>query len=234
MKRARAALPLLAAALAACATPATVLVSGDYASAKIKRVALVGFDDFSGAPGSGDVASSAFEKYLLLPGYALVERRQVDALMKEHGLDMSGAVAPGGSYGKILGVDALVLGTITDFTAPSDETVMMDVPQEQTDPVYGQVTTTQHVGGRGGGSMTTVQNVVTGYATTETDSQVAETEFVPAHVGLSARLVDASTGEVLWSVSASADGSSTGEAVEAASASAMHAVDDRLKKTAPH
>jgi len=227
-------LPLLAAALAACATPAVVLVSGDYASANVKRVALVGFDDFSGADGSGEIASAAFEKYLLLPGYSLVERRQIQSVMKERGLDMSGLIDPNQmkNDAKVLGVDALVLGTITDFSNQSEQTVMMDIPQEQSDPVYGQVTTTRRVGGPGGGRVTTVQNVVTGYASTPTDTMVPETEFVPAHVGLSARLVDVASGEVLWSVSASADGGSTSEAVEAAASSAMHAVADKLKKTA--
>jgi hypothetical protein len=230
MRRLLRALPL-AAALAACATPAVVLVSGDYATANVKRVALVGFDDFSGAAGSGEIASSSFEKYLLLPGYSLVERRQIQQIMKEHGLDASGAVDPTQvqSYGKFLGVDALVLGTLTDFTSQSEQTVMVDEPQEQVEPVYAQV----DAGGRGRGGRDDrggVRTVVTGSVTTETDTEVPETDFVPAHVGLSARLVDVATGEVLWSVSASADGDSTGDAVEAASSAAMRAVADKLKK----
>ena len=36
------------------------------------------------------------------------------------------------SYGKVLGVDALVLGTLTDFSSQSEQTVMMDVPQDPT------------------------------------------------------------------------------------------------------
>jgi curli biogenesis system outer membrane secretion channel CsgG len=225
MSRLSRCVPLLAAALAACATPAVVLVSGDYAAAHVQRVALVGFDDFSGAAGSGEIASSAFEKYLLLPGYSLVERRRIQAVMKEHGLDMSGAVDPAQvqSYGKLAGVDALVLGTLTDFTSASEQTVMMDVPQEQVDPVYTQVGGGRRRDGGGG------RVVQTGVVTTETDAVVPETEYTPASVGLSARLVDVATGEVLWSVSASADGDTTGAAVEAASSSAMHAVAARLK-----
>jgi hypothetical protein len=110
---------------------------------------------------------------------------------------------------------------------------MMDVPQEETDPVYGQIVTTQRAGGPGGGRVTTVQNVVTGYATTQTDAVVPETEYAPAHVGRGARLVDARTGEVLWSVSASADGDAPAAAAESAAAKAMRAVAEKLKTAAP-
>lgn len=221
----------LAAALGGCATPAVVLVSADYPAANVKRVALVGFDDFSGVAGSGEIASSAFEKYLLLPGYALVERRQIDAILKEHGLEMAGVVDASQvkGMGQELGVDAVVIGTVTDFTGAGEQTVMMDVPQEQSDPIYGQVTTSQRSGGT---RVTTTQSVVTGYATTQSDVVVPETEFVPAHVGLSARLVDVESGEVLWSVSASSDGDSLSAAVEAASAKAMRAVAKRLSSAA--
>ena len=217
--------------LGGCATPAVVLVSADYPAANIKRVALVGFDDYPGAAGSGEIAASAFEKYLLLPGYGLVERRQLDAVFKEHGLEVSGAVEPSQvkGMGRELGVDAIVIGTLTDFTSASEQTVMMDVPQEQSDPIYGQVTTSQRSGGT---RVTTTQSVVTGYATTTSDAVVPETEFVPAHVGLSARLVDVASGEVLWSASASSDGASLSAAVEAAAAKTMRAVAKRLQSTA--
>lgn len=232
MKRPAGLIALAAAALAACAAPAVVLVSADYDAARVKRVALVGFDDFPGAAGSGEIAASAFEKYLLLPGYALVERRQIDDVLKEHGLAASGLVDSSRlkGFAQVLGVDALVIGTITDFAGQSEQTVMMDVPQEQVDPVYGQIVTTAHAGGV---RTTTVQNVVTGYATTQSDAVVPETEFVPARVGLSARLVDARTGEILWSASAASDGASLSSAVESAAAKTMRAVADRLKKLAP-
>jgi hypothetical protein len=82
----------------------------------------------------------------------------------------------------------------------------------------------------GGTRVTSTQNVVTGYATTETDQIVPETQTVSAHVALNVRLVDAKTNELLWSVSASASGDDLAGATETASARAMQAVAKQLKK----
>ena len=190
---------LAAAAFAACAPSAVVVVSGSYDPARIKSAALSPFPDFPGAAGSGAVATNTFEKYLLT-NYRLVDPDQADAM---------------------------AIGALTDYTGASDQTVMVDIPQEQSDPVYGQVVTTQRSGGV---RVTSTQNVVTGYATTETDQVVPETESVPAHVAMNVRLVDAKTNELLWSVSSSASGDDLAGATEAASASAMQAVVKQLKK----
>jgi len=224
-------LGLASAVLAACGSPAVVLVSPDYNPAQVRRVALAGFADFPGAAGSGEMAAGAFEKYLLLAGYRLVERRQAVSLLRERDLQLSDDVDPGRvkDAGRILGVDALVFGSLTDFKSASEQTVMVDMPHDEVDPLYGQISTTRRVGDA---RVTTVQNVVTGYATTRTDVVVPQTQFLPASAGVSARLVDARSGEVLWSVSAAGDGDSLGAALETASSRAMQAVAKRLGPTA--
>jgi hypothetical protein len=232
MNRAAALAAVLAAgALAGCAAPAVVMVSRGYDAAKVQRVTLAGFDDYPGAPGSGEAASSAFEKYLLLAGYRLVERRQVSALMNEREFSYSNATVDQIQIlGKTLGVDALVLGNISEYSGSSEHTVMVDMPQQQIDPLYGQVITKSGGGrGDGGARVTTVQNVVTGYAVTQSNTVVPQTEVVPAHVALSVRLVDVQSAEVLWSVSAASDGDSLSSALEQASAQAMRAVAKKLK-----
>jgi hypothetical protein len=193
---------LAAAGLAACAPKAVVIVSGSYDPARVKSVAVTSFADFPGAAGSGDVAANTFEKYLLQAGYRVVDAAQADAL---------------------------AIGSLTDYTGARDETVMVDIPQEQSDPVYGQVVTTQRSGDT---RVTTTQEVVTGYAVTQTDSVVPETQTVPAHVAMNVRLLDAKTNELLWSVSASASDDDLAAAAEAASADAMQAVLKQLKKEA--
>jgi hypothetical protein len=189
---------LAAAGLASCAPSAVVVISAGYDPARIKSAALTPFPDFTGAAGSGAVATNTFEKYLLTT-YRLVDADQADAI---------------------------AIGALTAYTGSSDQTVMVDIPQEQSDPVYGTVTTTQRLGGT---RVTSTQNVVTGYATTETDQVVPETETTPAHVAMNVRLVDAKTNELLWSVSSSASGDDLAGATEAASASAMQALVKRLK-----
>ena len=190
---------LAAAGLSACAPKAVVVISASYDSARIKAVAVTSFADFPGAAGSGDVAANTFEKYLLKAGYRVVDAAQADAL---------------------------AIGALTDYTGARDETVMVDIPQEQSDPVYGQVVTTQRSGDT---RVTTTQNVVTGYVVTQTSQVVPETQTVPANVAMNVRLVDAKTNELLWSVSASASDDDLASAAEAASASAMQAVLKQLK-----
>ena len=77
--------------------------------------------------------------------------------------------------------------------------------------------------------MRSTQDVVTGYAITQTSQIVPETQTVPAHVAMNVRLVDAKTNELLWSISASASGDDLASATEDASASAMQGLLKKLK-----
>lgn len=219
----------LAWALAACASPAVVFVGRGYDPARVRRVALVGFQDFSGLSGSGEIAAATFEKYLLLGNYNLVERRRVNEIIKEQGFGASGAVDPATirKLGKLLGVDALVLGSLTDFSNVREHTVMVDVPLEQSEPIYGRVVTTQQSGDT---TVRTVQKVVTGYSYVQTNQLVPETQTVPARVGLSVRLVDVESGSILWSGSGSSEGDNLASAAEEASSKIMQAVLKQLKK----
>lgn len=190
---------------------------------------MMSMTDFPDAPGSGEIVSGTFEKYLLWAGYTVVERRQVQSVLAEQSVTLSNSTDPNAirNIGKILGVDAVVLGDVTDYTNSREHTVMVDIPQEQTDPVYGQVVTVQR---QGDTLVKSVQNVVTGYNVTQTDQVVPETETFPAHVGISVRLVDVLSGEVLWTCSGGAEGVDLGAASEQASSKIMQALAKRLKK----
>lgn len=225
-------LPLCAAALAlaaGCASPGIVFLSQGYSRAEPRRVALLNFADYPGAPGSGEIAASTFEKYLLWADYNLIERRHVSQILKEQALSVSGAMDQSTirNIGKIIGVDALVFGTLTDFSHNRERTVMVDMPQQQSEPVYGQVVTVQQ---SGSATISTTQSVLTGYATRQTSRLVPEVITFPAKVGMAVRLVDVQTSEVLWSASTAADGSSLTTATEEASSKIMLAVVNQLKK----
>jgi hypothetical protein len=224
-------LPLLAAGLAACAATAVVFVSHTYDPQHVRRVAVLSFTDYPGAQGSGELAAGTLEKYLLWADYSLIERRQVQQVLNEQSFQVSDAVDPAtiSKVGKILGVDALVLGGLTDFTNTREQTVMVDEPQENTTPLYGTIETTQRAGAT---VVRTTQQVVTGYQTSATDQVVPEVETFPAHVGMSVRLVDVATAELLWSASAASDGADPASATEQASAALMQGVVAQLKKSA--
>ena len=184
------------AGLWGCATPAVVFVSPDYSAQQIKRVTVQGFSDAPGQPGSGTMIADVFEKYLFNLHYEIVD--------PNHGL-----------------ADAVITGSISELTDTSEQTVLMDIPQEVTEPIYQDVV----VQGRHG--LRTVAEQ-TGSQTTVTDQSVPETETLPARVGLSARMVGVKTGELLWSGSGSADGMDISAAAEAASSKVLEAVQKQL------
>ena len=231
-KRSRGLLAVLAAAafLAGCAPGAVVIVSPRYNPQQVRRVALMSFPDYPQVAGSGEIVASIFDKYLLWANYGVVERGQVDQILKEQSFDLSGAVDQFTIHniGKLLGVDALILGNITSYANASAQTVMVDMPREHSDPIFGQVTTTQR---SGGSFIRTEQPFVTGYATSRTDEVVPETQTQPARVGIAVRLVGVETGEVFWSGSAASDGGDPSAAAEQASAALMQQLVKSLRNS---
>ena len=123
-----------ALALGACAT-ATVAIKSGFDFTAVKRVAVVGFSDYSGRPGSGEILSGAFEQNLLAAGYDVAERAQVDKILREKRLTASDPKAAK-ELGRVLGVDALLFGRITDFREPRETLTHEDVVDTHQDPIY--------------------------------------------------------------------------------------------------
>ncbi len=206
---------------------AFVVVSPRYDPDQVQRVALIGFIDYPGIEGSGEVTASIFEKYLLSGGYTLVERRQVSEILKEQALQVSGVFEQSvlRQIGRLLGVNALVIGSINDFNDLREQTVLVDMPLEHSSPVYGEVETTHTYGDT---TVKTKQKIITGYDFSSSSRIVPQVQQIPAHVAISIRLVHVETGEVLWSASSSAEGNFLSEATEKASAQIMEAVTGKL------
>jgi hypothetical protein len=264
----RALLLAAAAALAGCAPSAVVVVAPGYAVRPARSVALIGFADFPGAAGSGLIVGDSFEKYLALPGYKVIAGQQALGSLLDDVAAGTATPAELSTAAKSLGVDALAMGTLSDYENATDQTVMVDEPQAIQEPVYGDVVVATG-GGQGGdrggkdggrkgvppgaaraaattviargtnagrradGGQVTVTQGVVGYDTTYVDDVVPEETSTPARVALSVKLIDAATGELLWSVSASATGDDLPAAVEEASSDAMQAVAARLARLKP-
>jgi hypothetical protein len=184
-----------------CATPAVVFVSPDYNAQQIKRVSVQGFSDAPGQQGSGATMSDVFEKYLFNLKYEIVDPNQAQA-------------------------DAVITGSVSEFTDISEQTVMVDIPQEVTEPVYQDVVVQDRHGLR-------TVNEQTGTQTSVTDQSVPETETLPARVGLTVRMVSAKNGELLWSGSGSADGMDISSAAEAAASKVTEALQKELTRRKP-
>jgi len=103
-----AALPLAALALCACGGSLQVTRNPSAALASVKKVTVV---PFGPAPAQSRIAGE-WETLLLSLGYRVVERDNIDPLLKEQGLSINGIVNPAEAprIGEILGVDGLILG----------------------------------------------------------------------------------------------------------------------------
>ncbi|MHB2025979.1 MAG: CsgG/HfaB family protein [Elusimicrobiota bacterium] len=211
---------ILAVFIAACAAPVSVFISPNYKPGEIGTVAILGFKDYPGSAGSGQMVSQIFQTYLLSLGYNVIERQQVQSVLREQSFDLSGNVNLSSivSAGKLLGADELVLGDITDFKDSSEQTVMVDVPTEHSRPIFGPV-------GKGFG--------IVGMNVWQSNNVVPQTQTIPAKVGLSARMTGVKTGEILWSGTASADGGSLSAASQNVSRRLIMALADKIESQRP-
>ena len=212
-------------ALSACAT-ATVAIKSDFDFKRVKRVAVVGFTDYGNQPGSGETLSGAFEQGLLLAGYDLVERAQVDKILREKKLSASDPKAAK-EIGRLLGVDALLLGRITDFREPREVLSSADIVDTFPDPIY--VRKTRTIQNPDGTSGQTEVSEITGYRTRRVVRREPRTVTTYGRLGVSARLVFVPTAEVLWSGSDVSSVYSFEESARSVSDSILKAV----KKTWP-
>jgi len=186
------------AGLWGCATPAVIFISPNYGKEPPQRVTLQGFSDAPGQQGSGAMMADVFEKYLFNLHYNIVDANQAQ-------------------------VDAVITGSLSELTDTSEQTVMVDVPQEVSEPIVQDVV----VQGRHG--LRTVSRQ-TGTQTTVVDQSVPETETLPARVGINVRMVSVKSGELLWSGSGSADGMDIASAAEAVASKVTDALQKGLVK----
>jgi tetratricopeptide (TPR) repeat protein len=87
----------------------------EYNVSDLKRLAVV---DFSGPGNSGEMAAAKFTNELWSTNYfSLLERKELQKILEEHALQMSGVVNDSTivEFGKILGVDGLIVGSVTTY-----------------------------------------------------------------------------------------------------------------------
>jgi len=206
-----------------CASRAIVFINPNYITQHVSQVTVLAFADFPGQQGSGAIVTDIFEKYLFNLKYNVVDPTQAQQALNTQPANSTGLDAQAlAALGKTLNVDAVVTGTVSEMTNASEQTVMVDMPQEDTEPVYQQTV----VQGRHGQVRTVTQQ--TGVQTVYSDQTVPETETLPARVGLSVRLVSTKNGELLWSGSGTADGLDISNAAEVAAAKIIQALQKKL------
>lgn len=227
--RSRFAVLLAAAALGACAT-ANVAINRGFDFSRVKRVAVIGFRDYPGHSGSGDIVTGAFEQSLLNAGYDLVERGEVSKVLAEQ--KFSGSLDPklAKTMGERLGVDALLFGQITDLAAPRDTVVKVDVVDDRTDPIY--VHRTRRVTNPDGTVGEVRDDTITGYKTSRVVRREPRDYTISGRLGVSARLVFVGDGRLMWSGSDSTTTTSFADSARSLSDGILKAVKTTWPKAA--
>src|SRR5258708_7217537 len=155
---------------------------------QIHRVAVATFGGLS-----GDVAADLLTQALLQQAAAVVERQRLDAVLREQNLAESNILDPATvkKIGKILGVDAIFVGTVAT-NVPSQSYL---------------VTQSRHGINLNGVTPVNGTNLFPeGPAIGVPDSQVLTSA---AQASLIARMVDVETGSILWSGRMSYEGLNT-------------------------
>ena len=200
---------LLLAALAlvgAGCTPKTV-ISQSYDFDQMNRIGIMGFSSpYSGLSG----VENLFAKYLIESGFKVVERAQLEQVLQEHNISVSGYLSPETTrkIGEILGVDVLLIGEVTSYTPTRTGVTMVSSRRTESRPVY-----SQNVMKLPDGSYAAyTQQVGTQYSHS---TDVRPSQYtINAQVGIIAKLVDVETAEIVWIGSLSEDSSSALDAAD--------------------
>ena len=173
------ALPLLAA----CVSP-QVAINQHADFSTVKRVAVL---SFSGS--RGDLAADLLTQSLLMRGADVIERQRLSDVIQEHSLSSSGYFdqATAKQLGRLLGVDALFVGTVAEsnpagkyLVNTANGNLVTEVTKVSNTSLYSE-------------------GAVAGLPNSQLLSSTANATLV-------ARMVDAQTGAILWSGSMSYEG----------------------------
>jgi curli biogenesis system outer membrane secretion channel CsgG len=130
----------------ACAVSLLVGISGASPSAAgMKRIAVVPFEstaEFRGTPLSRGLTDMIITELVKLGGVQVIERAQLERLMDEHRLRADGLLDPATAVaaGRVLGVDYLLGGRITEFGVKENRTHLGGVAEAVAGARYKQST----------------------------------------------------------------------------------------------
>jgi len=175
---------LLLLLIIGCATTPGVIIDSYFKPGidftKYERVAVTGFTDAPNALGSGKEIADLVGLEMLKKGYNVLERNQVEVILQEQKLSLSGVLAPEtiNQAGKILGVPIIITGTVGTYHREKvyQEGAEIDFPTP----------------------MRELTRVI-----------IPGGETLKYEVSLTMKMVDVETGTVVWFASGSLSGSET-------------------------
>ncbi len=175
--------------LCAC-TPKTVL-SPSYDFSQINRIGIMAFSN-SWADLNG--VENLFAKYLIRNGFKVVERAQLESVLREHNISVSGYLAPDTTreIGRILGVDVLLVGEVSSYSPARTELAMTASRRTESRPIM-----TQDVMRMPDGTYVGYQRPAGTQVSNSVDMRPTE-YTINAKVALIAKLIDVETAEIIW------------------------------------
>lgn len=171
-------------------TPKSVL-SPSYDFSQIHRIGIMSFSN-SWADLNG--VENLFAKYLIQSGFKVVERAQLESILHEHNISVSGYLAPDTTreIGRILGVDALLVGEVSSYSPARTELTMTASRRSESRPVM-----QQDVMRMPDGTYVGYQRPVGTQISNSVDMRPTE-YTINAKVALIAKLIDVETAEIVW------------------------------------
>ncbi len=135
-----------------------------------------------------------FAKYLIRYGFKVVERAQLESILREHNISVSGYLDPATTreIGRILGVDVLLIGEVSSYTPARTELTLTASRRSESRPVI-----RQDVMRMPDGTYVGYQRPMGTQFSNSVD--VRPTEYtINAKVAVIAKLVDVETAEIVW------------------------------------
>ena len=171
-------------------TPKSVL-SPTYDFHQINRIGIMAF---SNAWADLNGVENLFAKYLIQSGFKVVERAQLESVLREHNISVSGYLAPETTreIGRILGVDVLLVGEVSSYSPARTELTLTTSRRSESRPIM-----TQDVMRMPDGTYVGYQRPAGTQVSNSVD--VRPTEYtINAKVALIAKLIDVETAEIVW------------------------------------
>ena len=180
---------LAAAVLSGCATPNTV-ISKSYNFDKLKHIGITKFDNPQKIAGIEDL----FAQQLIKKGFTVVEREKLDSVIKELKLSASGLFDEKNTkeLGRILGVDALLIGEVTYYSPKQTNTYTQENDAVFAVPVY------KRDNSRNPDGSYSVRLRQVGTRDRVERHRIPVTVTTNPQVGMVAKIVDTETAEVIW------------------------------------
>ena len=187
-----------------CATH--TVISRTYNFNNMHRIGILSVAS-NNAPVEG--VEDLIAQYLLKNGFTVVERAQLEQVMKENNIGMAGMINPAMTkqLGKLLGVDCLMMAEVSSYTAEKETTTIAKTEDTYIEPNYG--VERRMVNGAA------VDSIVRTGTSIRRQVNVTPITFTTSpKIGLITKLVDVETAEIIWVGSVTEDGDNVMEASE--------------------